>query len=146
MCGLLSLWILSACALQNGDDSNPIRPGKTTEADLRELRGTPKTIENVTVSENGKIFCYERDERFQLEGGVVIAHFRAPERGAESTLQHWLQQWRGKRVEERALTREDTPGLREFLVQEDGIAVWYDSARDRVARVVRFRAHSEAKR
>jgi hypothetical protein len=137
---------VSGCApkIGNAPTKNPARiiPGRTSATELFAEYGMPTHSYQSESRPQAEVHQFQDSvrEAYQVENGKVVAQFRDPE-PKEATLQYWRHLWRGKQTSYEELPGSQNPhgqAQYSFRNKTDHIAVIYDSARDRVVRVVRY--------
>ena len=117
----LLVTLVAGCSRE--DTATPVAPtevqyNQTTAAELRAAKGEPAKVSIVprprdlgrapqseSTASAIEVWQYADGRYYQVDGGIVLASWRAPTNPEERTLQYWRQLWRG-----RAKTFEVVPG------------------------------------
>jgi hypothetical protein len=130
------LLTLSACSK---DQNELIVPGKTTVSELRAHLGEPSQQYTSQVRPQSKIFDYSGGCSFQVDRDTVTTIACEPQRD-EVHLQYWLHRWEGKvqvRSPASGVPSYHGHSVEQIRVLDEGLAIIYDKAAQRVIRVVR---------
>lgn len=126
----LVLILLISCG-----EKKSIEFGKTTKAALVESKGEPIREEEIP---SGEILTFEKNEKIQVNNGVVTTQFRNPE-GDERTVLFWKHKFRECLTTEKEITEEAMPEM-EFACPAEGTSIIYLRGTGKVLRVSKYEA------
>lgn len=126
------------------DPYSKVVMGKTSSEELLQNYGTPVRAYRSQSRPQAVVNQFSKNQTFQSENGLVVAHFRDPVSGEdrdERSLQYWLHLWRGLNT-----VYEELPGSRGphgdalFILKETSkkSAVIYDPRKKEVIRVLQY--------
>lgn len=126
----LVLVLLAGCG-----EKKSIEFGKTTKAALIEAKGEPLREEEIP---SGEILTFEKNEKIQVNNGIVTTQFRTPE-GDERTVLFWKHKFRECETTEKILNDEALPEV-ELSCPAEGASVIYFKGTGKVLRVSKYEA------
>ena len=114
-------------------EKNSVEPGRTTKSALIEMKGEPHREEEIP---SGEILTYDRNEKIQVNNGVVTTIFRDAT-GDEQNVLFWRHKFRECETTEKALNDEAMPEI-ELSCPSQGQSVIFTKASGKVLRVSRY--------
>jgi len=132
---ILALIICTAC----GANRSATQYGTTTVNELILEKGQPLSVETIPI-QNGKILLYPNNEKYQINGDIVVNGFKDPVND-QKLLIYWKHafkdcQTKSKKVE-KDYERHEFP---EFYLtcESEGLSVYYTEGSEYVSRIVEY--------
>lgn len=128
----LSLLVFAACGVKHSG----VDYGKTTVSDLVAEKGQPLEERPVPV-ENGKLFLYQDNEKFQIKNDVVTHGFKDPS-GDQKGLIYWKHRFRECATQTKKISEVQGHERPEYELKcpAEGITVIYTEGSDSVSRII----------
>ncbi len=124
---LFGLFLLISC----GQKKHTVEYGKTTRAQLVDLKGVPQREELLPLPRS--VMLHYEEQKFQVKGDVILSSFRVP-REEERTLFFWRHQFRDCPSVIKKISQEES----ELACEARGVSIIYTEGSPFISRIVEY--------
>jgi hypothetical protein len=130
---LMLLLGLAACGLKH----TTVDYGRMTVSELVAIKGDPLSEETIPSSPGSKVFIYENNQKYQINGDIVSHGFRSPS-GDEKLLLYWKHKFRDCDTKVRKISQDEShlAPIYEIKCPSEGLSVIYKEDSEFASRIV----------